>query len=70
MARHSSTTTRDGHTATAPLPALSAPPTEEAAKGQDKAADYHNEHDLGIDEQLNARFEHGLRDEDGGAEKS
>jgi len=70
MARHSSTTTRDGHTMTAPLPALSSPAAEEAAKGQDKVAGCRNEHDLGIDEQLNARFEHGLRDEDAWARKS
>jgi len=64
MARHSSTTTREGHTLIAPSPALSSR-ADEAITEQDKGASGRNAHDLGLDAQLNARFAYGLREDDG-----
>jgi hypothetical protein len=63
MARHISTMTRDGHTLIAPVPALSSRAAE-AITEQDTGAGGRNAHDLGLDEQLNARFEHRLRADD------
>jgi hypothetical protein len=63
MARHSSSMMRDGHTRIAPVPALSAR-ADEAIKEQDKGVGGRNAHDLGLDAQLNARFAHGLREDD------
>ncbi len=64
MARHSSTTTREGHTLIAPSPTLSSR-ADKASTEQDKGAGGRNAHDLGLDAQLNARFAYGLRDDDG-----
>ncbi len=63
MARHSSTTTREGHTLRAPSPALSSR-ADKAITEQDKGAGGRNAHDLGLDAQLNARFAYGLREDD------
>ncbi len=63
MARHSSTTTREGHTLIAPSPALSSR-ADKAITEQDKGAGGRNAHDLGLDAQLNARFAYGLREDD------
>jgi len=47
MARHNSTTTREGHTLIAPSPALSSR-ADEAITEQDKGAGGRNAHDLGL----------------------
>jgi len=48
MARHSSTTTWEGHTLIAPSPALSSR-ADKAITEQDKGASGRNAHDLGLD---------------------
>jgi len=63
MARHSSSMMRDGHTRIAPVPPLSARAAEPKT-AQEKGVGGRHAHDLGLDAQLNARFAHGLREDD------
>jgi len=69
MAHDSSTMTREGHTLRAPVPALS-PCADDARTEQDTGAGRHNAHDLGLDVQLNARFAHGVHEDEDEAEQT
>lgn len=63
MVHDSSTMTRDKHALRAPVPARSQR-ADEASTEQDTGAGCHNAHDLSLDAQLNARFAHGLHEDE------
>ena len=66
MTSHDTTTTRNGRAATAPERGSREPslPKEDVGGTRERVTSGHNQHELGIDDQLNARFEHGLRADD------